>query len=160
MTPVNLGDLPSAEPVPTGLGQLKRGNQDGQVQWADWTQMYHDSAPLYEMRISIYPPRPGWWVIRAENIFLMAEAAWYYFHWFVRCSPADANGITDEHNYHRLHSALNWQQSCIDTAFKVNASTYYEAGMFYGGRSGGTVYRWTGSTYSYISGEFIAEGSL
>ena len=158
MTPVALGELPSQQPVPTGFGQIKRGQVDGQSPWGDWNYLYDGAGGL--MQIAITPTRPGWWVIRAETIFSMLDAAWYFFHWFVRCSPADANGITDEHNYHRLHSSLSWEQSCLDTAFKLNANTTYTATMFCAGRSAGSIYYWTGGTYTYISGEFIAEGSL
>jgi hypothetical protein len=159
MTPVNLGDLHSNEPVPTGLVQLKRGQIDGQSPFADWSYIYDGVGGPMQIAITT-GNRPGWWVIRAETIFSIADAAWYFFHWFVRCSPVDENGWGDDHNYHRLHSALSWQQSCLDTAYRLKANTTYTATMFCAGRQAGTIYYWTGSTYHYIKGEFIAEGSL
>ena len=162
MTPVNLGDLPSNEAAPTGLVQIRRGVVGaGQVQWSDHSPMYENVGSPWPMYIYISTGnRPGWWVIRAETIFSMADAAWYYFHWYIHLSQADENGVQDDHNYKCQHSALSWQQSCLDTAFKLKANAYYEATMYYGGRSGGTVYRWCGADYTYIKGEFIAEGSL
>lgn len=162
MTPVNLGDLPSNQPVPTGLVQIRRGKAgQGQLPFRDNTIMYEEiNFDLWPLYITIGTTRPGWWVIRAENIFSIVDATWHYFNWFVRLSQPDENGIQDEYNYHRLHSALSWQQSCLDTAFKLKANTYYEATAYFGGRSGGTIYRWGGPEYTYIKGEFIGEGSL
>ena len=159
MTPVKLGDLPSNEPAPTGLVQVKRGTVGAGTQsWADYN--YFLDGAGNPMQIAITPTRPGWWIVRAETIFSIADGAWYYCEWRVRCSPADANGIGDDFNYHRLHSALSWQQACLDTAFKLNANTTYTASMVIGGHSAGTWYYWAGAPYHYIKGEFIAEGSL
>lgn len=159
MTPVALGDLPSNQPAPTGLVQVKFGAVgSGQQNWADYN-FFQDGAGAL-MQIAITPNRPGWWVIRAETIFSILDGAWYYCEYRVRCSPADANGIGDDFNYHRLHSALSWQQACLDTAFKLNAGQTYTATMLMGGRNAGTWYYWSGPDYHRIMGEFVAEGSL
>jgi hypothetical protein len=159
MTPVKLGDLPSNQPAPTGLVQFKRGAANAQtVCPADHNAM-GDGAGGY-MQIGITPTRPGWWVIRAENIFIIADGAWYYFAWYVKLDPADADGNYQDYAHHRLHSALGWQQSCLDTAFRLNAGQAYLATMVFRDRQAGTVYYWTGPDYCTISGEFVGEGSL
>lgn len=162
MTPVNLGDLPSNESAPTGNVQVKRGKVGvGQEGWNSQSPMYIEPPPsAWPMYIYTQSKYAGWWVIRAETIFSLADATWQYFNWYVHLSSPDENGIQNEYNYHRLHSALSWQPSCLDTAFKLKGNTYYEATMYFGDRSGGTLYRWCGAEYSYIKGEFIAEGSL
>jgi hypothetical protein len=160
VSPVNLGDLPSQQPVPTGLAQLKRGASDAQTVCPADNSIMYDGAGS-PMRIAITTgSRPGWWVIRAENIFIIGDAAWYYFAWYVQLSPADALGISNEYAHHRLHSIPGWEQSCIDTAYRLNANTTYTATMIFRDRQGGTVYYWTGKDYCTIGGEFVAEGSL
>ena len=160
MSPVALGALPSEQPVPTGLQQFKRGASAAQVVCPANNSIMYDNAGA-PMQVAITTgSRPGWWVIRAENIFIIGDAAWYYFAWYVQLSPADATGWSIDYAHHRLHSALGWQQSCIDTAFKLNASTTYTATMYFRDRQAGTVYYFTGPEYCTISGEFIAEGSL
>jgi hypothetical protein len=160
MSPVNLGDLPSQQPVPTGLQQFKRGaNNVGVVCPADNTIMY-DGAGV-PMRVTITTvTRPGWWVIRAENIFLLNDAAWYWFAWYVKLEPADALGVSSDYAHHRLHASLGWEQSCIDAAYKLNPMTTYWATMYFRDRQAGTVNYFSGPDYCTISGEFIAEGSL
>lgn len=159
MSPVKLGDLPSNEPIPTGKVQMKRGASNvGIVCPANNTIMYDGAgAP---MQIAITPTRPGWWVIRAENIFILSDAAWYYFAWYVNLAPADANGNSIDYAHHRLHNAIGWQQSCLDTAFKLNANTAYTASMYFRDRQAGTVQYYGGPEYCMIAGEFIAEGSI
>ena len=161
MTPVALGDLPSQQPVPTGLMQFKRGAIDAQVVCpADNSIMYDGAGSPMQIYLTT-GSRPGWWVIRAENIFVIADAAWYYFAWYVQLGPtADVNGIQNQYAHHRLHSAVSWQQSCIDTVYYLNPNTTYAATMRFRDRQAGTVYYFTGPNYCYISGEFIAEGSL
>ena len=159
MSPVNLGDLPSHQPVPTGLGQLKRGATDNEGGAPADHSMMTDGwgSP---MQIAITPTRPGWWVIRAETIFRNLDAAWYYFAWYVKCSPADMDGVADEYCHGRLHSFIQWQHYALDTVYKLAANTTYTATMYFGYRQAGTVYMYYGPNYTYISGEFIAEGSL
>ena len=159
MSPVNLGALPSNQPAPTGLCQIKRGAADAQsVCPANNTAMLDGAgAP---MRIAITPARAGWWVIRAETIFILADAAWYYFSWYIQLSPADANGWSADYSFHCLHNAVGWRQNAIDAVFLLNASTAYTATMMFNVRQAGTVSYWTGSTYCYIAGEFIGEGSV
>src|SRR3954465_9540316 len=101
MTPVNLGQLPSDQPVPTGLCQFKRGVSSAQVVVpADNTAFGDNAGGL--MRIAITPQRAGWWIIRAQTIFTLADATWYYLAWNVTLNPADANGIVTEAAHHRL----------------------------------------------------------
>jgi hypothetical protein len=160
MTPVALGALPSNQPAPTGLVQYKRGAANAQTVCPADSYAMGDGAGGY-MQIGITTgARPGWWIIRAENIFIIADAAWYYFAWYVNLNVADANGIQNEYAHHRLHSALGWEQSCIDTAYRLAANTSYLATMVFGYRQAGTVYYWTGPDYCTIQGEFIGEGSL
>ena len=160
MTPVNLGDLPSNEAAPTGRVQFKRGAANAQVLCPiDHTAMGDGAGS--PMRLEIWgQTRPGWWVFRAENIFIIGDNAWYWFAWYIKLEPADENGVSQEFAHHRLHSALGWQQSCIDTAFKLKANQYYIATMTFRDRQAGSVYYWTGPDYCTLSAEYIAEGSL
>jgi hypothetical protein len=162
MSPVALGDLPSNEPVPTGRVSLKRGaSNSGVVCPPNNSIMYDGPGSPWPMYVYVDTgSRPGWWIIRAENIFILSDAAWYYFAWYVRLDPPDADGVSIEYGHHRLHSALGWQQSCIDAAFRLNPNTHYEATMYFRDRQAGTVSYFTGPDYCTIGGEFIAEGSL
>jgi hypothetical protein len=161
MSPVKLGDLPSNQPVPTGKIQFKlAGPAAAVVCPPNNTIMGDNSGNPMQIAITTPPTRGGWWVIRAENIFSLADGAWYYFAWYVQLSPADADGKSIDYAHHRLHNALGWQQSCLDTAFKLNANTAYTCAMYFRDRQAGTVYYFTGPEYCYISGEFIAEGSI
>jgi hypothetical protein len=159
MTPVNLGDLPLVQPIPTGLGQLKRGAWGGEGNVpADGAAFYDPYVP---MQIAITTgPRPGWWVIRAEAIFRILDAAWYYFSWYVDISPRDATYASPDYCHGRLHSAISWQHYALDTAFRLAANTSYTATMYFNNRQAGTIYTFYGENYLYIGGEFIAEGSL
>jgi hypothetical protein len=160
MSPVNLGDLPSQSPAPTGLGQLKRGASNAQTATPADNSILYDGAGA-PMRIALTTgPRPGWWLVRAETIFIIGDGAWYYFAWYVQLSPADADGIQNHYAHGRLHSAIGWEQSCIDAAYRLNPSTSYTATMMYGYRQAGSHYYWTGPDYTTIAGEFVAEGSL
>jgi hypothetical protein len=159
MTPVLLGDLASNQPAPTGLCQIKRGASDAQTVCPANNSIMYDGAGA-PMQIAITPARPGWWIIRAETIFIIADAAWYYFAWYIQLSPADANGQSIDYGHHCLHNAVGWRQQAIDTAFRLNASTAYTATLYFRDRQAGTVYYWTGATYTYIAGEFIGEGSV
>jgi hypothetical protein len=159
VSPVNLGQLPSDQPPPTGLVQSKRSaaaslNFTNAVAYVPITDGY--GAP---MAISITPTRPGWWVIRAETIWLVAEANWYYATWYVNITPTDADGWVNDYNHMSKHSAQGWQESCLDTVFKLNAGVAYTATMMFGYCNAGTwsVY---GGGFSYIQGEFVGEGAL
>ena len=164
MSPTNLGDLPSNQPAPTGLCQIKRGGGGG-VNYSNGIAQgttISDGAGGY-MTIAVTPPRPGWWIIRAETIWLMLDATWAYFTWCVSCNPVDANGWGGgggDWNHMSQHSAQGWQESCIDTAYRLNANTTYTAGMYWGYSQGWTQQIYTGGDYTYISGEFIEDGSL
>lgn len=159
MTPVTLGDLSSTQPIPTGLGQLKRGAWEGEGNVPADGGLFSDAySPL---AISITTgTRPGWWVVRSEMIFRILDAAWYYFAWGIRCSPADLDGIADQSSHGRLHSAISWQHYACDAVYRLAANTTYTANPYFAYRQGGTIYAYYGPNYMYIGGEFIAEGSL
>lgn len=160
MTPVNLGDLPSNQPAPTGLCQFKKGARNAQTTCpANNSIMYDGLTDPMEITITT-GSRPGWWLIRAENIFIIGDAAWYYFAWYVQLTPADANGVSIEYSHGRLHSALGWNHYPLDAAFRLNANTFYKATMYFRDRQAGTFYYWTGPDYCTLSGEFVAEGSI
>lgn len=163
MTPVNLGALPSNQPVPTGLCQIKRGTPaTGTITWNNTVSV----RPLEDgsgqpMRIAITPTRPGLWLIRAETIWSSPDATWTYFHWGVRCVPLDANGEGDDRNHHAMHSALGWTESVVNTVYRLNAGTAYYAEMYWPNASSGFNQGYfSGQDYHCIMGEFVAEGSL
>jgi hypothetical protein len=161
MSPTNLGDLPSNEPAPTGLVQLKRGV-------ANQTDGYTNNNPIGtvltdgaggRMEIAITPARPGWWLIRAENIIYSPDAIWTYCYWEVFLTPNDADNVNLAIAYLPLHSALSWNESCIDTAHRLNAGVAYKAQMRWRANSGYSHGFWTGPDYCYIMGEFVEDGS-
>src|SRR3954453_5006559 len=162
MSPTNFGALPSNQAAPTGLCQIKRGVNPVAIVWttANAVEPLQDGAGGY-MRISITPPRAGWWIIRAETIWALGEAAWYYMHWGVRISPADALGATEDRNHHCLHSALGWTEQVINTAYRLNAATSYYAEMYWPcATNGGSWNYYTASVFHYIMGEFVEDGPL
>lgn len=162
MTPVNFGDLRSDQPAPTGLCQIKRGaaNVSIALTGAAGVVALQDGAGA-PMRISITPPRAGWWVIRAETMWVLSDAAWYYSHWGVRCVPADADGKNDDRNHMCIHSALSWTEQVINTAYRLNANTaYYVEEYWPNSVNAGTWNYHCYPEYHYMYGEFIEDGSL
>ena len=162
MSPVNFGDLPSDQPAPTGLCQIKRGVANSSLAWSmaiGVRTMEDGSGGL--MRINITPPRAGWWLIRAETMWVLSDAAWYYAHWGVRCVPLDADGRGDDRNHMCIHSALSWQESVINTAYRLLAGVPYYCEMYWpNSANAGTWNYHTWYEYHYIFGEFIEDGSL
>lgn len=162
MSPTTLGELPTNQPAPTGRCQIKRGAVNTSIGWVSGVavQPLQDGAGS-PMRISITPTRPGWWVIRAETIWVLSEAAWYYCHWGVRCVPLDADGRGDDRNHMCLHAALSWTEQVINTAYRLNAGTaYYCESYWPNSCNAGTWNYHCYPEYSYIFGEFIEDGSL
>lgn len=164
MSPIiNLGDLPTDQPVPTGLCQIKRGVANTSIAWYSGVavQPLQDGAGGL-MRIGpITPTRPGWWLIRAETMWVLSESAWYYAHWGVRCVPLDADGRGDDRNHMCQHAALSWTEQVINTAYRLNAGTAYYVEQYWpNSANAGTWNYHTYPEYHFISGEFIAEGSL
>jgi hypothetical protein len=162
MSPINFGQLPSDQPVPTGLCQIKRGvsNVSIAVTAASGVVALQDGAGA-PMRISITPPRPGMWLIRAETMWVLSDAAWYYCHWGVRCVPLDADGRGDDRNHHCIHSALSWTEQVINTAYRLNAGVAYYCEMYWpASANAGTWNYHCYPEYHYISGEFLEDGSL
>jgi len=162
MSPVNLGDLPSNQPAPTGLVQIKRGVVDGVLSLNNNNAagtLIHDGTGA-PMEIAITPNRPGWWLIRAETIVYTPDAIWTVAVWDVFITPNDADNVSQSIAYVPTHSAQSWQESCIDTAHRLNAATAYKAQIRWLGNGGWNNGFWTGGTYSYIMGEFLEDGSL
>lgn len=160
MSPINLADLPSNQPAPTGLCQIKRGAGSSiglNNQYGQGTPLTDGTSP---MQISITPQRPGWWVVRAETIWNQVDALWMYFTWYVGLSPADADGFSQAWNHTCQHSAQSWQESCIDVVFRLNAGVAYTAGMFWGYSQGYNQQYFAGVDYHFIMGEFVGEGAI
>lgn len=163
MSPINLDALPSNQPAPTGLCQIKRG---GAAVGGITLNNTFSVRPLEDgngqpMRIAITPQNAGYWVIRAETIWSSPDAAWDYFHWGVRCVPLDADGYGDDRNHHAMHSALSWTESVINTVYRLNAGTAYYTEMYWPNASSGYNQTYFASQdYHYIMGEFVAEGTL
>jgi hypothetical protein len=160
--PTPLGALPSNQPVPTGLCQIKRGTPTTGTITLNNT---FSVRPLEDgqgnpMRINITPARAGMWLIRAETIWMSPDQIWDYFHWGVRCVPADALGFADDRNHHAMHGALGWTESVINTAYQLNAGVAYYAEMYWPNSSSGYNQAYfSGQDYHYIMGEFL-EGML
>jgi hypothetical protein len=159
VSPVNLADLPSDQPAPTGLMQLRRGG-------AATTLAYNNtiaSGTLLGagdggyMQISVTPARAAWWLLRAQTIWQTPDAAWAYFTWFVSLNRADALGVSTYYAHHCMHSALGWQQSVIDAAFLLSPGVAYTASMAWGSSQGFQQYQYVGPEYTQIMGELIAE---
>lgn len=162
MSPINLGELPTDQPAPTGLCQIKRGIANASTALTSGSGV----VPLYDgsggpMRVSITPNRPGWWVIRCETMWVLSDAAWYYAHWGVRCVPLDADGRGDDRNHMCIHSALSWTEQVINTAYRLRPSVpYYAEAYWPNSVNAGTWNYHTYPEYHFISGEFIEDGAL
>lgn len=161
MSPINLADLPSNQPAPTGLCQIKRGASNVGITYNNTIGV----KPLEDgvgnpMRIAITPARAGLWLIRAETIWSSPDAIWTYHHWAVRCVPLDALGFGDDRNHHSMHSALGWTEGVINTAYQLNAGVAYYAEMYWPAScSGYNMIHFAGPDYHCIMGEFI-EGMI
>jgi|tagenome__1003787_1003787.scaffolds.fasta_scaffold20741469_2 hypothetical protein len=162
MSPVNLGTLGSNVPAATGRCQIKRAPGNNSVNYsagvAGNTVLSDGAGGQMSMSITT-GQQPGWWVIRAETIWL-TDGTWYYFTWNVILSPADADGMSQAWNHLCLHPALGWQESCIDTIFRLQANTTYTVSMCWGYSQGGTQALYAGPDFTYLLGEFVGEGQI
>ena len=104
--------------------------------------------------------QPGWWVVRAETIWLANDAAWYYFTWNITLSQPDADGVQQAWNHMCQHPNQGWMESCIDVIFRLQPNTYYQASMCWGYTQAGSQTCFTAGEYHYIFGEFVGEGAL
>lgn len=163
MTPINLGDLPSNQPVPTGLCQIKRGTPTtGTITWNNTVSIRPmEDGNGQPMRIAITPQRAGWWIIRAETIWSSPDPTWSYFHWGVRLVPLDLDGAGDDRMHHCMHSAQGWTESALNTVYRLGAGIAYYAEMYWPNASSGYNQSYfSGQDYHYIMGEFVGEGSI
>ena len=161
--PVNIGNLPSDQPAPTGLCQIKRGVLGSSVNVNNTVpvQPIYDQPGGSPMRISITPARAGWWLIHAGSIWNQLDGGWQYWHSGVRLVPLDALGQGDDRNHHCQHPALGYCESIINTAYRLNANTAYYAEMFWPCASNGYTQQYaTAPEWLYILGEFVEDGSL
>jgi len=158
MSPTNLAALPSDQPAPTGLVQVKRGVNEAGAWYSNSSgrQWLMDGAGGY-MQIHLTPPRPGWWLLRAETIWTTDNGAWTSMTWSIQVNADEANVATD---YLSLHSAISWQEQAIDFVYPLSAGVGYSAGLVWANFGGaGNFAFWTGPTYTYIAGEFVGEGA-
>ena len=162
MTPVNLAALPSNQPAPTGLCQIKRGGAETSLTYNNSIEQgrtMHDGTGV-PLQISITPDRPGWWVVRAETIWNQVEAVWMYFAWFIGLNVNDADGQGWDWAHNCQHSAQGWQESCIDAIYRLNAGVTYTCRMAWGYSQGYNQQQYVGKDYTYIFGEFVGEGQI
>ena len=159
MNPINLADLPSNQPAPTGLVQIKRGAADGVANYSmgSGRQWIIDGGGGY-MQIAITPPRAGWWLLRAETIWTTDYPGWTSLTWSIQVNADEANVAT---NYLSLHSTIGWQESVMDIVYPLSAGVAYTAGLVWANFGGaGTHSIWTGGGYTFIAGEFVGEGAI
>jgi hypothetical protein len=159
---VNLGQLASNTPVPTGVCQIKRGAGSTDMTFNNTVAqgtVITDGAGQ-PMRISVTPTNPGWWVIRAESVWSSPDAVWRYWTWYVGISPTDADGVTGDWNHGCTHSITGYRESCLNTIFRLNANTTYSATMTWGYSQGNNQRIWPGTDFLYIMGEFVGEGQI
>lgn len=142
---------------------IKRGAVAGEIGWqinAPGPTPLQDGAGG-AMAISLTPPRDGWWIIRAETIWRIAEANWYWWYWSVALNRADVNGWSQDYAHMTAYNGCSWTESCIDTAFRVAAGIPYTAYAYWPNASnGGTQVYYTGPEFHSLQGEFCADGRV
>lgn len=161
MSPINLDQLRNDQIPPTGLVQLTRyGTTAGSVSWNNTmvAQPLRDTLGN-QLRINVTPVRAAWWVIRSETLWSQPDAIWSMGIWSVRISPVDLDGQSGpDQAYLPLHSAIGYQCSVIDTAFRLAAGVAYTAAAYWEGSWGYTQQNYAHAVWDYISGELVGEG--
>jgi hypothetical protein len=162
VSPTNLADLPSASPPNTGVGSVRRGSTAAGITWNNTvSERPMEDGGGSPMRLSRTPTRPGWWLIRAQSIWVVQEAVWVYWHWGVRLVPLDADGRGDDRNHMASHNALQWNESVINTAYRLNAGVPYYVEMYWPSSSSGYNQQyWCAADFLTLTAEFYEDGSL
>ena len=162
MSPTNLGQLPSQQPAPTGLVQRKQGVAEAVITW-------NNTVPAQGLQdgggglMAIYTPtitRECWWLIHAETMWLQVEAYWIAFEWGVDLNTTDLNNFIRAKTQRNQHSALGWQGSAVDMAYRLAAGASYSCVMVWLYSGGWNQQYHVHPRFHYIEGELIGEGAL
>jgi hypothetical protein len=167
MTPTNLGDLPSAQPAPTGQGQVKLGVTDTATNYTSAIAAgtaFRDSSGVSggsPMQITITPQYDCWWKVFASGILNTIDAAWERADWGIDLSPADQDGYSRSQATVYTHSTVGWNHSRVTALFRLRAGiTYTASAVWISAPNGGTQQIWNGPGYFSINGHTFSEGQV
>jgi hypothetical protein len=165
MTPINLAALPSNQPAPTPLVQIKRGVADTAVNVnntvAYGTKLSDGSGGF--MQISVTPTYNCWWVVRANVMSHGIDYGWERWDWGIMISPADAEGVTlgaQRCMQTYPNSTVEWRTASASYCFRLNAGVAYTAYLTHQNSSGYTQAYHTGPRWVRIMGRLVSEGVL
>ena len=166
MTPTNLADLPSNQPIPNGRVQIKRGvGADGAVNFNTGTAAgtkFPDNAGGF-IQISYTPTVPCFWIVHS-NVMGHGYAdgsGWRRWDHTIRITPADADGIAVGCQCpHELYdnTTVEWRTIAGSALFRLNAGVAYTAYLAHEYLSAGTAVLYIGQIWSRIVGRIVGEG--
>jgi hypothetical protein len=134
VTPTNLGDLPTNLPYPNGSAQVKRGAVDSYTDYTTgiaYGTVFHDGAGG-QMRISVTPLYPAFWLTTAEMLWWSPDVAWSRGDFGIRLSPADLDGrgpTAMARTAVAVHHDVPWRRYSGSMMWRLAAGITYTASM-------------------------------
>lgn len=125
MTPVNLGNLPSNVPAPTGTVVRYLGNQEAYSACVN-------GGWLTGMGVSITPQYNCAFVLKASLLVInIGAAVWSRADFALRCSINDKAGFIQRGKVvHTSHNALTWTTIVLKAVWQLQAGVAYSFGVY------------------------------
>lgn len=163
MTPTNLGDLPSGQPIPNGAVQVKRGVVDSYTNYTTATPVgtvFPDGAGGL-MQISVTPDRPCYWLTTGCMLWWSTIAAWVRSDYAIRLSPLDLDGRGAGNGQGRVctesHSSVPWRYYTTSMMWRLSEGITYTASMTWEYTTNSAQFS-TAPSWHQIHGLLLAEG--
>lgn len=131
MTVVNLGNLPSNEPMPTGQG-YGYYCPDGGTEWT-----YNNTVPSGnlvggQMGLLMTPSRDCHWRVMANCIWRGPDDVWTGCYWGLHLNRADMDGMQDFVSMNWVHgNTVDWQHGCCEGTYRLQAGIAYSCYLYW-----------------------------
>ena len=163
MTPTNLGDLSSGQPIPNGAVQVKRGVVDSYTNYTTgvaYGTVFPDGAGgLMQLRVT--PTMPCYWLTSGGMLWWSPDAVWSRGDWGIRLSPADLDGrgaAAMARCAFAVNSAVPWRNYSMSMLWRLNAGITYTASMTWEYSVGYNQQFSTSPLWHQFTGLLLAEG--
>jgi hypothetical protein len=161
MSPTNLGDLPTGQPIPNGAVQVKRGIVDSYTNYTSGTAVpttFPDGAGGL-MQISVTPSMPCYWLTTAAMLWWCSAAAWYRADFGMRLSPSDLDGRNAQMRVAvAVHSSVPWRYYNGSMMWRLSAGITYTCSMTFE-YAVNTAQFSTSPSWHALFGLLLAEGA-
>ena len=126
MTPLNLGDRPTDQPLPVHSVQRKFSSGLGAIAMPVAGTVLGSTDP---MTITVTPPRRCFWVIEASILRAAAAGTWVRQDWGLSLVPTDLYGRTLCQCANGMEQGGNWWIDTCSTEYYLEANTAYTCRM-------------------------------